>query len=242
MHEPPPPPQRRFFGDAEPTAPRRRRTAARPHAQGNRRRVRRARRPGGVRAGQGRHRRRASTSRCSTGLKAGDQVITGPFASVRELADGETGRSSRQPQAQRTPTSRTAREPCNQILESIRHRAAGHLGQQAAVVHDGARQHRRGHVDRDGRVAHPGHERDGVERHRHRRRRRRVHDPAPAAHRAPRTTSERTRNNPLLTLDEADAIRAFSPTIALGDGAGAAARARSSYRDAGARERRRSRA
>jgi hypothetical protein len=26
------------------------------------------------------------------GLKAGDQVITGPFASVRELADGENVR------------------------------------------------------------------------------------------------------------------------------------------------------
>ena len=26
------------------------------------------------------------------GLKAGDQVITGPFASVRELADGESVR------------------------------------------------------------------------------------------------------------------------------------------------------
>ena len=25
----------------------------------------------------------------TSGLKAGDQVITGPFASVRELADGE---------------------------------------------------------------------------------------------------------------------------------------------------------
>ena len=35
---------------------------------------------------------------------------------------------------------------------------------------------------------------------------------------------ERTRNNPLLTLDEADAIRAFSPLVTRGDGAGAARR------------------
>ena len=30
-----------------------------------------------------------STSRCVSGSKAGDQVITGPFANVRTLADGE---------------------------------------------------------------------------------------------------------------------------------------------------------
>jgi HlyD family secretion protein len=37
------------------------------------------------------------------GLKAGDQVITGPFASVRELADGETVR------LQPSTTSRASR-------------------------------------------------------------------------------------------------------------------------------------
>jgi len=39
------------------------------------------------------------------GLKAGDQVITGPFASVRELADGETVR------LQQTNNSRASRAP-----------------------------------------------------------------------------------------------------------------------------------
>jgi HlyD family secretion protein len=43
------------------------------------------------------------------GLKGGDQVITGPFASVRELADGESVRlqqsnSSRGSRASRTTT------------------------------------------------------------------------------------------------------------------------------------------
>ena len=37
------------------------------------------------------------------GLKTGDQVITGPFASVRELADGERSRS--QQSAQREPAT-----------------------------------------------------------------------------------------------------------------------------------------
>ena len=40
------------------------------------------------------------------GLKAGDQVITGPFASVRELADGESVRlqNNNSSRASRTTT------------------------------------------------------------------------------------------------------------------------------------------
>jgi HlyD family secretion protein len=39
------------------------------------------------------------------GLKAGDQVITGPFASVRELADGEQVRQQQTPRASRVRQS-----------------------------------------------------------------------------------------------------------------------------------------
>ena len=42
---------------------------------------------GGVRAGQDGHRRR-QVLRGLSGVKEGDAVVTGPFASVRELADG----------------------------------------------------------------------------------------------------------------------------------------------------------
>ena len=82
-----------------------------------------------------------------SGLKAGDQVITGPFASVRELADG--GEVKLQQNARDNRNRQTDHE-MNQILDSIVHRAAGHLGQQAALVHDGARQHRGGHLHRHG--------------------------------------------------------------------------------------------
>ena len=43
---------------------------------------------GRVPAGQDRHRRR-QVLRGADGLKAGDEVITGPFNSVRDLKDGD---------------------------------------------------------------------------------------------------------------------------------------------------------
>ena len=61
---------------------------ARPDAQGNRRRVRRARRQGRVPPDQDGHRRR-QVLRGLSGLKPGDQVITGPYNSVRGMADGD---------------------------------------------------------------------------------------------------------------------------------------------------------
>ena len=58
-----------------------------------------------------------------SGLKAGDQVITGPFASVRELADGESVRLQANAVAAGTARRRsrpaTHRSRMNQILESV---------------------------------------------------------------------------------------------------------------------------
>ena len=90
---------------------------------------------------------------------------------------------------QQNTRQRIDRRPRNEPGPRLhRHRAAGHLGQQAAIVHDGARQHRGGHVDRHGRHADPGHERDGGRRHRQRHRRGFVHDPAPCRRSSTRTT------------------------------------------------------
>ena len=88
VHEPPPPVQRRFFGSAPPTAP-----APPPEPPPGQTRketegvfvVRDGRvvfQPVKVGIAGERYFEVAS------GLKAGDQVVTGPFSSVRELADG----------------------------------------------------------------------------------------------------------------------------------------------------------
>ena len=92
-----------------------------------------------------------------SGVKDGDEVITGPFNSVRDLKDGDPVKL-----AGRRRRSRR-RGP---HLRRHRHRAAGHLGQQAALVHERARQHRRRDVDHRRGVAHPGPERDGHRRDR----------------------------------------------------------------------------
>ena len=59
-----------------------------------------------------------------TGLKAGDQVITGPFASVRELADGESVRLQQNSSSAPTRSRRSRRrypdaQRMNQIFESV---------------------------------------------------------------------------------------------------------------------------
>jgi len=88
VHEPPPPVQRRFFGSAAPTAP-----APSPEPPPGQARketegvfvLRDGRvvfQPVKVGIAGERYFEVAS------GLKAGDQVVTGPFSSVRELADG----------------------------------------------------------------------------------------------------------------------------------------------------------
>ena len=66
-----------------------RRIAAGADAQGDRGRVRHARQAGALPASEGRHRRRQSSFEVLSGLKAGDEVITGPFANVRNLRDGD---------------------------------------------------------------------------------------------------------------------------------------------------------
>ena len=88
VHEPPPPVQRRFFGGAAPAAP----TPPPDPPPGQTRKetegvfvVRDGRvvfQPVKVGVAGERYFEVAS------GLKAGDQVVTGPFSSVRELADG----------------------------------------------------------------------------------------------------------------------------------------------------------
>ena len=129
------------------------------------------------------------------------------------------GRATCRPDAEQTEPARRRTGPqrrsqrMNQILESVLHRAAGHLGEQAALVHDGARQHRRRHVDRDGGDADPGHERDGLDADRQRRRRRLVHHSAACRRSAARTTRSAPATTRCMTLDEADAIRGFSPRI-----------------------------
>ena len=73
-----------------------------------------------------------STSRCCRGLKAGDQVITGPYNSVRGMADGDAVKVDSSPRGQ---VEQTAGEPArpvpaimNKFLESARHRARRRSG------------------------------------------------------------------------------------------------------------------
>ena len=66
------------------------------------------------------------------------------------------------------------------VPRSRGHRARRDLVEQAALVHDRARQHRRGDVDHRRGVAGPGDERVRHQRDRHRRRRRQLHHPADA--------------------------------------------------------------
>ena len=155
-----------------------------------------------------------------SGVNENDRVITGPFNSVREMADGSEVRLQ-EPQRRRPCRCRPRRHAPDSRVD--RDRAPVHLGQQAAVVHDRPRQHRRRDVDRDGRLADPGHERDGVERHRHRRRRRRLHHSAASAgaHRRGR------RAHPQQSPGDARRSRrhqAVQPAHRVGDGPGAAAR------------------
>ena len=95
-----------------------------------------------------------------SGLKAGDQVITGPYNSVRSMADGDAVKieATRVREARQSNSTAVATEPVPRIR---RHRARRDLGGQAPIVHDRARQHRRGDVDHRRGVAHPGAERVG---------------------------------------------------------------------------------
>ena len=155
------------------------------------------------------------------GLKAGDQVITGPFAIVRDAGRRRTG------PARRTATPSNARHPAR---VTVRHepdprlrpdRASGDLGEQAPLAADGARQHRRRHVDRDRGVADPGHERVRVAT-------RSSATSAPTRSRSSgcrrsghEEDEERMRANPRITMAEARRDQADQRQHHGGDGAGA---------------------
>ena len=152
------------------------------------------------------------------GLKAGDRVITGPFASVRELADGEEVRL--QAGSHGTPAQAPSRAQgvtaTHEVDESDPRlhpdRAAGHLGQQAAsfmtvlgnivavtsivtVVSliQGMNAMVSATIVSDIGADSFTIQRRGIVRS--------------------EEDEERTRNNPLLTMDEADAIRDFGDKI-----------------------------
>ena len=109
-----------------------------------------------------------------SGLKEGDSVIVGPFASVRTLADGAAVKVEQAPRA-------TGANSDNELFPRVGDdRAAGDLGEQAPLVPDRARQHRGRHLDHCRGVAHPGHERLRQRHHRFGRRRRQLHDSAHA--------------------------------------------------------------
>ena len=135
-----------------------------------------------------------------SGLKAGDQVIVGPFASVRELADGAPSRSKRRSDRRQRRHKTSLQRPAprqsrrsnlrswnwhwscmHQFLEAAFIALERDLGEQAALVPHRAREHRRGDVDHRRGVARPGHERLRDRRHRLGRRRRQLHHPADAA-------------------------------------------------------------
>ena len=102
------------------------------------------------------------------GLKEGDQVITGPFNSVRDLQDGDKVMNCRRrPTGRKKKSGEAARRTMTAVLRSHHAGPLLRLGEQAPFVHDGAGQHRRGDVHHRGGVAHPGHEQLRGRRPRH---------------------------------------------------------------------------
>ena len=149
-----------------------------PVAQGARRRLRRPRQPAvfeqvktGI-AGD-------KYFEVLSGIKDGDEVIIGPFSSVRDLRDGAAVKV--EARRDRHGGSGHVNAAMGSVPRIGGDRAAIDLVEQAALVPDGAREHRRGDVDHRRGVADPGHERQRHRRDRHRRWRRQLHDPADAA-------------------------------------------------------------
>ena len=99
----------------------------------------------------------SAISKCSTGLKEGDRVITGPFDSVRGMYEGDMVKTRRsRPAPRRTRQRRSIAHRSIVDVADPRVGSAGagvDLGQQAPVDADAARQHRRGVVDHHGRRA-----------------------------------------------------------------------------------------
>ena len=110
-----------------------------------------------------------------------------------------------------------------QVLRRRRPRARVDLGEQAAVVHDGARQHRRGDVDHRRGVADPGHEQLRRRRDRERRRRRHVQGPADRRRSTRRGRGRAAAQQPARHAGRRRrAIKRFSDDHRRGDGAGPA--------------------
>ena len=143
-----------------------------------------------------------------TGLKAGDQVITGPFASVRELSDG--GR--RQSPGERTNAESADHYEMNQILDSIvialqaiwanKLRSfmtvLGNIVAVTSIVTVVTLIQGMNGMVADAIVSDIGADNFTVQR-------------MPPIFNE--DEAERNRNNPLITVDEAEAIRRFSPLI-----------------------------
>ena len=173
-----------------------------------------------------------------SGLTAGDQVITGPFASVRELADGQERPAAA---ANDAPPSRAAvgrtRTAMNQILESIcialqaiwanKLRSfmtvLGNIVAVTSIVTVVTLIQGMNAMVSDAIVSDVGADS--------------FTDPAPAARSAARTTRSALATTRSSRWTRPTAIRALQPAHRGGDGAGPAGRPRSSYRDQRARER-----
>ena len=183
-----------------------------PGAQGARRRVRRQGQQGGLHAGEDRHRRR-EVLRGAVGRQGRRQVIVGPFSSVRELKDGAAGQGRGRDAGVRRRRSRLRTTACIQFFESRAASRCARSGEQAAIVPDRAREHRRGHVDHRRGVARPGDERVRHRRDRVGRRRRQLHDPADAGRSARRPTRTASATTRASRSRKRSAIRKFSDNI-----------------------------
>ena len=178
-------------------------TEARPVAQGARRCIRRPGRQGAVHPRQDRYRRR-EILRGAVGAEGRRCGHHRPVRSVRELADGAAVKV--------TPATRDGQRNREPVLRSGGHRAERDLDEQAAIVPDRPRQHRRGHVHHCRRVARPGHERLRHRRDHHGRRRRQLHHSADA--RRPHGSGRGTRpQHPPDHARDAAAIQRYGDNI-----------------------------
>ena len=182
-------------------------------AQRNRRRLRHPRRPGGIRADQDRHRGRP-VLRSAVGHQGRRPGHHRPVQQRARHGRWRSGAGADQPAANarlgRRPATAKRRE---QVSRRGGHRAERHLGGQASLADDGARQHRRRHVDHRRRVAHSGAQRLGQARRSSTR-------PAPipssfssSASCAATKSGCKVQSNPRITSLDADAVRRHSPLV-----------------------------
>ena len=144
--------------------------------EGNRRRVRHARHEHRVPSGEDRHRGRQVLRGAvgAEGRRPGDHRARSTRSAISRTAISSRSRRRTRTTAARVDDAQLRARFHEPDPGLDRHRAVVHLGEQAALVHDGARQHRRRHLHHRGRVADPGHERLRLRRHRQGRRRRDV--------------------------------------------------------------------